>query len=385
MMKTSARIFKTETDSSVHSSKQNSVKNSFFASGNKTNEKFFGPSTLQPKLEIGQQDDPYEREADRVADQVMRMPDTAIQTFDNEEEELQMKREPAVQMACEDCGEKEIRMKSLVQQKADTGNTQTVPPEIASDIRSKNGSGRPLPEQTQQEMSSKIGADFSSVRVHRDNTAIQLNRDLGAKAFTVGNNIFFNQGQYRPDSGEGIRLLAHELVHTVQQNLQSGFNNISNSCLYKQSDTEPQPGWCSPLKELVSYEQQNGTLNTIIKYNPANDDLLIPLNHDIPSVYGLVDVDWMLRLTYTQVPTIIPSIISPAIAEGLGILYSHFNYLGAKTLWNILRSVSEVYDLEFASVMQEANLNAPSVVVSWVHGESLDEIFKPALNKCGNK
>jgi hypothetical protein len=223
-MKTSAPTSKSELDDSVHSSNLNRQNEPAFFLQKEPGELFFGPAILQPKLEIGQPDDPYEREADRVAGQVMKMPEPAIQRFDKDEEELQMKRDPAVQMACEECEEKEVRMKPLVQRKAVPGNTQTAPPEIASAIHSKNGSGRPLPEQTQQEMSSKIGADFSGVRIHHDNKAIQLNRDLGAKAFTVGNNIFFNHGQFSPDSGEGKKLLAHELVHTVQQT-QSSINH----------------------------------------------------------------------------------------------------------------------------------------------------------------
>jgi hypothetical protein len=197
-MKTSARTSKTVSESSSRSSRQNSEKSSFSLSGNKPNEMFFGPSTLQPRLEIGQPDDPYEREADRVADQVMRMPD------------------PGIQMKCEGCDE-EVQMNPLVQRKSNTGGTQTVSPEISSAIRSKSGSGRPLPKRTQLEMSGKIGEDFSRVRIHDDDTAVQLSRDLGAKAFTVGNDVYFNRGQYRPDSGQGKKLLTHELVHTVQQ------------------------------------------------------------------------------------------------------------------------------------------------------------------------
>ncbi len=66
-------------------------------------------------------------------------------------------------------------------------------------------------------MGAKMGTDFSGVRVHNGSNAIQLNRELGARAFTAGSDIFFNRGQYNPDSGEGKRLMAHELVHTVQQ------------------------------------------------------------------------------------------------------------------------------------------------------------------------
>jgi hypothetical protein len=78
-MKTSARISKPESDSSVHSSRQNRKNNSFSLFGHKENEMFFSPAALQPKLEIGQPDDPFEREADRVADQVMRMSEPAAQ------------------------------------------------------------------------------------------------------------------------------------------------------------------------------------------------------------------------------------------------------------------------------------------------------------------
>jgi len=103
-MKTSGRIPKTETKPSVHSVKPKKENNSFFASGNKEGEMFFSPAILQPKLKVGKPGDKYEQEADRVADQVMRMPDkqfrqqpmdeevemVQLQTME-EEEELQMR------------------------------------------------------------------------------------------------------------------------------------------------------------------------------------------------------------------------------------------------------------------------------------------------------
>jgi hypothetical protein len=196
----------------------------FFSSKIISNNQFFSPSILQPKLEIGSPVDAYEQEADRVADEVIKMPDPAIQKFD-EDEEIKMKREPGIQMKCDSCKhEEQLQRKPVIQFKTDSN--QAASSELSQKIHSQKGSGHTLPKNTKQEMEAKIGADFSGVRVHTGSNAIQLNRELGAKAFTVGNNIFFNKGQYNPNSGEGKRLMAHELVHTVQQlNYLSGSNS----------------------------------------------------------------------------------------------------------------------------------------------------------------
>ncbi len=85
------------------------------------------------------------------------------------------------------------------------------------EIKNLKGKGSPLPENTRSFMESNMGADFSDVRVHTGPQAEDLSGRLQAKAFTYGNDIVFNKGQYTPESSEGKRLLAHELVHTVQQ------------------------------------------------------------------------------------------------------------------------------------------------------------------------
>jgi hypothetical protein len=66
-------------------------------------------------------------------------------------------------------------------------------------------------------MESRFGSDFSSVKIHSDDSAAQISRELNAQAFTVGNDIYFNSGKYSPDSEHGKHLLAHELTHVVQQ------------------------------------------------------------------------------------------------------------------------------------------------------------------------
>ena len=189
---------------------------------------------FQAKLEVGQTDDEYEKEADAVADRIMMEPikdekDETLQMQSNEEDEmLQMQsideEDKMLQMQLEEedetlqmqSDEKEVIRTKQVGTTTREG-ARTASPEMTEMIVSAKGGGSSLDTGIQREMGGKMGASFNDVRVHTDNTAKQLNQDLGAKAFTVGRNIFFNEGQYNPASGEGKRLMAHELTHVMQQ------------------------------------------------------------------------------------------------------------------------------------------------------------------------
>src|SRR5688500_9815868 len=81
--------------------------------------------------------------------------------------------------------------------------------------------GRPLDSATRAGMESRFGHDFSRVRVHTDLQAAQSARAVNALAYTVGQDVVFGQGQYVPESAHGIKLLAHELTHTLQQGRQT--------------------------------------------------------------------------------------------------------------------------------------------------------------------
>ena len=184
---------------------------------------------IQPALQIGQPGDRYEREADAVADEVVKSPGTtppALQRMSHgkEEEEggmMQMKplgESPFLQMKCAACEAKEeegVQMKPTAIQRKEGGMTASS--QITQQLSTRAGKGAALPDSVNQEMSSKIGADFSQVKVHTDSHAVQMSQDLGARAFTHGKDIYFNSGQYDPGSKAGRHLLAHELTHTVQQ------------------------------------------------------------------------------------------------------------------------------------------------------------------------
>jgi hypothetical protein len=83
-------------------------------------------------------------------------------------------------------------------------------------ITSRLGAGRTIDASVRRQMEGAFGRSFSGVRVHEDGEADQLNRQLSSTAFTVGQDVFFRAGAYRPDDSSGQRLLAHELAHVEQ-------------------------------------------------------------------------------------------------------------------------------------------------------------------------
>jgi len=186
----------------------------FSKPGNKSNQAekpFFGPSTIQPKLTIGQPGDTYEQEADAMADQVMRMSEAP----GNDGETIQAKPQSVLQRKCTSCEEEAVQTKPLMMKSE--GNSLEATAALSSQLNTSKGSGAPLGESTNNFMNTAFGTDFSKVRVHTGQNAIQMNQGLHARAFTNGSDIYFNKGEYAPGTADGKRLLAHELTHVVQQ------------------------------------------------------------------------------------------------------------------------------------------------------------------------
>jgi outer membrane protein OmpA-like peptidoglycan-associated protein len=166
--------------------------------------------TIQPKLAVGPADDEFEREADRVAERVMRMPDPVSRTLQGA---------PAiVQRRCKECEEEDKKL----QGKAEGGGGLRVSPDVESQIAGLKGAGRPLPASVRSYFEPRFGQDFGQVRLHTGSAAAASARSLGALAYTVGPHIVFGAGQYRPEAHDGRRVLAHELTHVVQQSRGGG-------------------------------------------------------------------------------------------------------------------------------------------------------------------
>lgn len=197
--------------------------------------------TIQPKLTIGSPDDPYEREADSVANHVMRMPmsggflensgmDGLIQrkcaSCDHEEGKIQRKefaKTPDIQLKCAACEHEEesiqrkpFNITPFIQKSGIDGGGRASDA-VSNKIESSRGGGSIMSESSRSFMESRFGMDFSGVKIHTDSNASQLSQELNAQAFTVGSDIYFNEGKYNPDSDSGRHLLAHELTHTIQQ------------------------------------------------------------------------------------------------------------------------------------------------------------------------
>ena len=186
---------------------------------------------IQAKLNIGEPNDKYEREADHTAVQVVQQinsssqnqqsvqRDESMESEEKEEEELQMKpdisqiqRHESMEQESED-----LQMKSLVQRKDNVGGGEASS-DLESSIKGARGGGQSLDPSLQEKMGLAMGADFSGVKVHTDSQSDQLNKSIQAKAFTTGQDLFFRQGAYEPSSRGGQELIAHELTHVVQQN-----------------------------------------------------------------------------------------------------------------------------------------------------------------------
>jgi hypothetical protein len=100
--------------------------------------------------------------------------------------------------------------------KSDHGSGD-VEPEVESAIARSRGNGHSMGDAIRGQMESAFGYDFTGVRIHTGAQAHSLNRAVSAVAFTTGQDIFFRDGAYSPESRGGKELLAHELTHVVQQ------------------------------------------------------------------------------------------------------------------------------------------------------------------------
>jgi len=152
---------------------------------------------------ISEPGDRYEQEADRIADEVMRMPEPTAKHQVGSEKEGVLQR-------------KAIANSITPLQSTSTGHEQLseVPPIVDEVLRSP---GEFLDSGVQTFMGSRFGYDFSNVRVHTDPKSAESAQSVNAEAYTVGQHIVFGIGHYAPISYEGRKLLAHELAHTVQQ------------------------------------------------------------------------------------------------------------------------------------------------------------------------
>lgn len=134
---------------------------------------------------------------------------------------------PAVQRKCEKCEYEDKKV-----QKKEAGAI-TGPVLSSKYISNLDGKGKPLSKSDHAFFSSKMNYDFNGVKIHTGTDAADSAKGIHAKAYTVGNNIVFNDGNYNTTSYEGKKLMAHELAHVIQNNN----NNTPKNALHRQITT----------------------------------------------------------------------------------------------------------------------------------------------------
>ena len=188
---------------------------------------------VQTKLSVSTPGDSHEQEADRVADEVVSrsaannaatsnsvLPGSSQpeKTLGNAQSlQTKISRVPEESIAKMDDETESVSDTSPDTESTSSESENTVSAEVEQQIESLKGNGSQLPDDVRSEMESQFSHDFSSVCIHNDAAADALCKQLSARAFTVGNDIFFASGEYAPTTQEGKRLLAHELTHVVQQ------------------------------------------------------------------------------------------------------------------------------------------------------------------------
>jgi hypothetical protein len=207
----------------------------------------------RPQLTVGPGDDPFEREADRIAAQVLRMPAAEQASATDARPRTRNQEQQLSAVTCAACQPEAVRRQddadlqvpededetgqdvdgSMIRCAASFGSAgnKSVPARAQARLESTRGGGAALAPSLRSFFEPRLGYDLSQVRVHTNHHAAELSRELRAKAFTIGQDIYFGRAQFR-NHPEG--LLAHELVHTLQA-------RESASLLHRQPDDAPEP------------------------------------------------------------------------------------------------------------------------------------------------
>jgi Domain of unknown function (DUF4157) len=256
---------------------------------------------IQAKLAINKPGDEYEQEADRISEQVMRMPDP----------------QPRASACDGACGTRQTRQ--TVQEPVplqkngveSDGVGETAAPPIVDDVL--RSPGQPLDAATRAYFEPRFGHDFSRVRVHTDSEAADSVRSVGALAYTVGPDMVFGAGRYQPHSVAGRQLVAHELVHVMQQS-----------------------GGARVLRRAVSYSAPSVTTEDPIRRvlrDPRSDLALtvqtvngqtLPATQDAATGLKKLDIDAATRMIYNAFqptgiePKNVPAVPAKGSSPGLG-------------------------------------------------------------------
>ena len=270
----------------------------------------FSQVSVLPKLEVSQPHDPAEQEADRVAEQIMRMPEPI-----NTDQMVMRSLHETIHRkcaACEDEDEVQAKLVDNVVQKKPTamrssGEDLQADSTVESRLSSSKGGGSPLPDEVRSFMEPRFKADFSGVRVHTDGAAVQMNRELGAQAFTYGSDIYYGGGK-APGKND---LMAHELTHVVQQTTVSKqvqrLCGVDESCPEEMTDPSAQ----SSSADMTSTDAPMSV------QSPEGSNASFPPQVESPSSADMTSTDAPMSVQSPEGPnaSFPPQVESPSSAD----------------------------------------------------------------------
>lgn len=248
---------------------------------------------IQAKLHVSQPDDSYEKEADRIAGEVMsdhgasRRPISSISSINHSDSDSHQ-----------------------VSKKSHNSGHQAA--ESASSLISNPGTGRSMPDHVRMRLEHKLGVDFGHVRVHQDSHAQDAAQTLQAKAFTHGHHIWLGAGE----SADDVPLMAHEATHVVQQGAAKGSGIVQTKPVHGvvQRYTTPNPtATAPPPAGAVPPAGSFAPLSSAELADRQRHGMSTDTGQMIKEIEGTVFVTGGAHPACTPVPTFFPDMIAPMV------------------------------------------------------------------------
>lgn len=257
---------------------------------------------LQAKLEVGRPNDRYEREADRVAERVVRESAgtvrgrTSVGSAGGRVQRLCPRCRERARLGqpldCPAC-ERELQREEGSGPRTPGNGRTDAPPVVGEVLRSP---GRPLEPTTRRFMEGRFGRGFGGVRVHTDSRAAASARAVNARAYTVGSDVVFGANEYAPGTTSGRRLLAHELTHVIQQGHGAGrtgprgISRLAGSSMIQRLGANP--GCTDAQRDTIHQAIYNarGWLNKAIpqlEADPLSERTVRALRRNFGPTYGV--------------------------------------------------------------------------------------------------
>ena len=266
---------------------------------------------IQADLEINQPGDVYEQEADQIADQIIRTPDSPDgQNGQGGSGTRDAQDLPAARPI------HRLQTSSIQSRQAGT------PGAPASLQQALASSGQPLAAGTRGFMEGALRADFSQVRVHTGDQAADAARAIQARAFTAGQEIVFGAGQYAPEASEGRRLIAHELAHVLQQG--AGKSPAGGSARRVQMDS---PKTTAPTAGELAAQLRAKRLELVTNFNFEMNEMQtnLALVTAIINTQAIPKSDFGAYFLNRLVSEGVEEIPFGPLAEGLKILWDAYS------------------------------------------------------------